>query len=56
MRDPRSRQKQLLVTAGTDTAYELAEKHSVQLAWGTDALFDARLTRRQGAQLAKLAR
>ncbi len=54
--DPRSRRKQLQVTAGTDTAYELARKHSIKLAWGTDALFDTRLTRRQGAQLAKMTR
>ena len=26
---------------GTDTAYELAKKHGVKLAWGTDTLFDA---------------
>ena len=56
MHDPRSRQKQLLVNAGTDTAYELARKHSIKLAWGTDTLFDAQLNRRQGAQLAKLTR
>jgi imidazolonepropionase-like amidohydrolase len=54
--DPRSRQKQLMVTAGTDIAYELARKHSIKLAWGTDTLFDAKLGRRQGAQLAKLSR
>jgi imidazolonepropionase-like amidohydrolase len=56
MHDPRSRQKQLLVNAGTDTAYELARKHSIKLAWGTDTLFDAQRGRRQGAQLAKLTR
>ena len=50
--DPRSRAKQLMVTAGTDIAYELARKHSIKLAWGTDTLFDAKLGRRQGAQLA----
>lgn len=51
-----SRAKQLEMIAGTDTAYELAKKHGVQTAWGTDTLFDPRLADRQGAQLAKLAR
>src|SRR5215211_2812233 len=44
------------LTAGTDTAYELAKKHGVKLAWGTDTLFDAKLAERQGAQLAKMVR
>lgn len=51
-----ARAKQLLVTGGTDRAYELAKKHGVGLAWGTDTLFDARLADRQGAQLAKMTR
>ncbi|WP_156297806.1 metal-dependent hydrolase family protein [Mycobacterium paragordonae] len=46
---------QQMVT-GTDTAYELAIKHNVKIAFGTDTLFDAALARRQGAQLAKLTR
>ncbi len=50
------RAKARLVTDGTDHAYELAKKHGVPLAWGTDTLFDARLAERQGAQLAKMAR
>lgn len=48
--------KQRLMTAGTDTAYHLAIKHGVKLAWGTDTLFDAKLATRQGAQLAKMTR
>jgi imidazolonepropionase-like amidohydrolase len=44
------------VIAGTDRAYELAKKHGVNLAWGTDTLFDTRLADRQGAQLAKMSR
>ncbi|OBK30949.1 hydrolase [Mycobacterium asiaticum] len=44
------------MVAGTDTAYELAIKHKVKIAFGTDTLFDAGLARRQGAQLAKLTR
>ncbi|MBS9533385.1 amidohydrolase family protein [Mycobacterium sp. M1] len=42
--------------AGTDTAYRLAIKHGVKIAFGTDTLFDAKLATRQGAQLAKLTR
>lgn len=41
---------------GTDNAYELAIKHRVRVAFGTDTLFDAELATRQGAQLAKLTR
>lgn len=51
-----SRTKQLLMSAGTDTAYGLAKKHNIKTAWGTDTLFDAHLATRQGAQLAKLVR
>jgi imidazolonepropionase-like amidohydrolase len=54
--DPASRAKQLQVIAGTDRAYELARKHGVALAWGTDTLFDPDLAARQGKQLAKLTR
>ena len=51
-----SRAKFLRMAAGTDNAYELAIKHQVRVAFGTDTLFDARLAARQGAQLAKLTR
>lgn len=51
-----SRRKQLVMVGGTDTAYALAKKHGVKLAWGTDTLFDAKLASRQGAQLAKMQR
>ena len=54
--DPRARAKQLEIIDGTDRAYELARKHGVKLAWGTDTLFDAKLADRQGAQLAKMTR
>lgn len=50
------RAKQMRVIAGTDTAYALARRHGVNLAWGTDTLFDAKLASRQGAQLAKMRR
>jgi imidazolonepropionase-like amidohydrolase len=51
-----NRAKQLEMTRGTDTAYALAKKYKLKLAWGTDTLFDARLATRQGAQLAKMVR
>jgi imidazolonepropionase-like amidohydrolase len=50
------RAKQLEMTAGTDTAYELAIKCGVKTAWGTDTLFDADLAGRQGKLLAKMTR
>lgn len=56
MANPASRAKQLVMSAGTDNAYQLAKKHHIKTAWGTDTLFDARLATRQGAQLAKLIR
>lgn len=54
--DPAGRAKQLEVTTGTDRAYTLARKHGVKVAWGSDILFDADLTARQGRILAKLTR
>ena len=51
-----NRAKFLQMVAGTDNAYQLAIKHQVRVAFGTDTLFDAKLATRQGAQLAKLAR
>jgi imidazolonepropionase-like amidohydrolase len=51
-----NRAKQLKVVAGTDQAYALAKKYQIMTAFGTDALFDAKLATRQGAQLAKLVR
>jgi imidazolonepropionase-like amidohydrolase len=51
-----SRVKLMQMINGTDNAYELARKHGVKLAWGTDTLFDPTLATRQGAQLAKLVR
>jgi hypothetical protein len=51
-----TRAKYLDVVRGTDRAYELAQRHSVKLAWGTDILFDAGLATRQGNQLAKMKR
>lgn len=51
-----NRAKQLQMFAGTDKAYELAKKYDLNLAWGTDILFDPKLTKRHGAQLAKMVR
>jgi imidazolonepropionase-like amidohydrolase len=53
---PANQAKFQQMVAGTDTAYELAIKHRVKVAFGTDTLFDAKLATRQGAQLAKLTR
>jgi imidazolonepropionase-like amidohydrolase len=53
---PAGRAKQMQIIEGTDRAYELARKHGVRLAWGTDTLFDPELAIRQGAQLAKMTR
>ena len=54
--NPVSHEKALVVFAGTDNAYKLAKKYNIKTAFGTDILFDARLTTRQGAILAKLVR
>lgn len=54
--NPLSQKKALQVFAGTDNAYRLAKKYKIKTAFGTDILFDAALTNRQGAQLAKLVR
>jgi imidazolonepropionase-like amidohydrolase len=53
---PVNRAKFLTMVNGTDRAYTLAKEYGVQLAWGTDTLFDAKLALRQGAQLAKMVR
>jgi imidazolonepropionase-like amidohydrolase len=51
-----NRAKQLEVAAGTDRAYELAIRHGLKLAWGTDTLFDPALAAKQGKQLTKMTR
>jgi imidazolonepropionase-like amidohydrolase len=53
---PANQEKFLQIAAGTERAFELAKKHGVKLAWGTDTLFDASLADRQGRQLAKMSR
>ena len=54
--NPVSQKKAQQVFAGTDNAYKLSKKYKIKTAFGTDILFDAQLTGRQGAQLAKLVR
>jgi imidazolonepropionase-like amidohydrolase len=49
-----SKKQQLWV--GTDTAYSLAVKHGVPTGWGSDILFDAKATERQGENLAYIRR
>lgn len=51
-----SRIKQLAVAAGTDTAFELAREHGINVAFGSDVLFSPALWRRQTHRLAKLVR
>ncbi len=53
---PAGRAKYQDVVRGTNRAYELAQRYSVKLAWGTDTLFDAELATKQGKQLAKMKR
>ncbi|MEN9646098.1 MAG: hypothetical protein RL238_2767 [Actinomycetota bacterium] len=53
---PSSRPKQLEMSKGTLRAYELAIKHGIRVAWGTDTLFSADLALKQGKQLAKMSR
>lgn len=52
--DPESRAKQIAVSEGTVRAYELAQKHGIDVAFGTDVLFDPSLALRQGKLLSKI--
>ena len=54
--DPIQQAKQLQVAEGTVRAFELAKKHDVSLAFGTDILFNPAGAASQGRQLAKFAR
>ncbi len=51
-----NREKQLEMYSGTDNAFALAKKYKAKIAWGTDALFDARVAARQGARLVAMTR
>ncbi len=44
------------VIAGTNTVYELAKKHKIKTAFGTDCLFSSAITKRQGLMLTHLTR
>jgi len=51
-----SEAKQMVMYAGTDTAYALAKKYKLKTAWGTDILFSPAATKNQGAILGTMAR
>lgn len=51
-----SQERLLQVVAATHTAYELARKHKIKTAFGSDMLFSPAVTARQGTMLAHLAR
>jgi imidazolonepropionase-like amidohydrolase len=51
-----SRVNMLQVLAGTNTAYSLARTYKLKTAFGSDLLFSAGLTTRQGIMLTHLAR
>ncbi len=53
---PEQQQKRLEVSQGTVRAFELGKKHGVNMAWGTDILFNPKGTAAQGRHLAKIAR
>ncbi len=55
-KDPVNRKKQLQMTEGTDISIRLARKYKLKIAFGTDALFDADHSAKQGKQLAKMSR
>ncbi|TDR90132.1 metal-dependent hydrolase family protein [Enterovirga rhinocerotis] len=44
------------VIGGTPTAFALARKHGIKTAWGSDILFSAQMTPRQGTMLSHLGR
>ena len=54
--DPQRQASAAEIHAGTDRAYELARKHGVKVAFGTDILFDAARAARQGSQLETMTR
>ena len=54
--DARSGGKAQQVYAGTDAAYKFAKAFDIKTAWGTDILFDSKMTVHQGAILTTLER
>jgi imidazolonepropionase-like amidohydrolase len=53
---PEGEGKAQQVYAGTDAAYKFAKAFDLKTAWGTDILFDSKMTVHQGAILATLER
>jgi imidazolonepropionase-like amidohydrolase len=53
---PEGEAKAQQVYAGTDAAYKLAKAFNLKTAWGTDILFDSKMTEHQGAILTTLER
>jgi imidazolonepropionase-like amidohydrolase len=53
---PAQRAQQQMIAEGTVKAVELGRKHGVNIALGTDILFNAKATATQGRQLTKFAR
>ncbi|MGA8883011.1 MAG: amidohydrolase family protein [Acinetobacter sp.] len=51
-----NREKQKKVQAGTDKSFELAKKYKLNIAWGTDILFNPKMTKNQGALLTTMTR
>lgn len=49
------REKQKMVSTGTDNAYKLAKKYKIKTAWGSDMLFDPAATKNQNAILTTLS-
>ena len=54
--NPYSQEKFSRVTAGTDNAYTTAKKMGINIAFGTDMLFDPVAAEKQGKMLSKLSR
>jgi imidazolonepropionase-like amidohydrolase len=56
MPTPEGEAKAQQVYAGTNTAYKFAKAFNIKTAWGTDILFDPKMTAHQGAILTTLER
>jgi imidazolonepropionase-like amidohydrolase len=56
MPTPEGEAKASQVYAGTDAAYKFAKAFNLKTAWGTDILFDSKMTAHQGAILTTLER
>jgi imidazolonepropionase-like amidohydrolase len=56
MPTPEGQAKARQVYAGTDAAYKFAKAFNLKTAWGTDILFDSKMTAHQGAILTTLER